>query len=150
MLQIVYKKKQYTVNLSDVNVVCIPAVYFNKETGECGICLTGISGGFHIEHNVQGPKDLIALWRTTEALRSLEEIDSLDLIDSIFRVMSYLGEVDITEIKSVSDLIGPDVCNRILSSRVPDEIIRFIVDNQEIKFPPTMAAVVAEAEVQHN
>ena len=150
MLQDVYENKQCTLNLFGESVACTQAVYFDTETGECGIRLTGIGGGQYFQHNVQGPKDLIALWRTTEALRLLEGVDNLDVIDSIFRVMSYLGDSVTTEIESVSNLIGFDVCDRIMSAQAPDKITKFIEDNQGIRFPPDKMALIAEAKVQHN
>lgn len=123
-------------------VVCYDGSYV------CGIGLLCNDTSLMFNHTaLHWPHDLIAAWRGTEILASISGID----ITAVTLFVVYLAGVRDpvlaereTYVQQLINQLGIEKYEQIMKKRVPEEIIRAILENQHKKSPPTLHSIPDE------
>ncbi len=126
----------------DQPVQCTPFVY--DEAFNCGVGVqyddeTGQVWG------LVSPRNLIAAWRGTEVLRLLDVIEHGTLHNAYYTGLRNPHSSDLDRVvKPTIEKIGQGEYDRIMSSPVPEAIIRAILDNQSEEYKPDLYPITDE------
>lgn len=125
-----------------------PAVF--NDIGERGIALL-FNNGTVLVALCSHPHDMIAMWRTMEAVRHFDLI-RLPLIDDVYLALTRLPEDEDDrkkKEKSVKRLvakIGRDRYDEIMSLPVPEQILRAILGHQKYGLAPDLVTIFNEVK----
>lgn len=110
-------------------ILCTPVVYDEKFC--FGTAILYKDGGGKA-WGLIAPRDIIAAWRGTEVLRLLERIEDETLTSVYYTGFRNPDQFDFKRyvIPMIKE-IGQESYNKIMSMKVPEQIIRAILDNQD-------------------
>lgn len=108
---------------------CTPVVY--DEASTCGVGVLFENGHGQV-WGLTSPRNLITAWRATEVLCLLASVESGTLCAAYFAGQREPHESDVkSHVDPIIAKIGRQAYNEIMARRVPEEIVRAILDNQK-------------------
>lgn len=146
-----FKNKPFTAVIGGSvgkTIELTPVICDDQPYGNCGIGLMYYDVILQM-WGLGGPRDLIASWRATEIVRHFATIDRYDLSKTFYagrRGTVWNADDKRDYLDPVIALIGQELHDEIMSMPIPEEIIRAILDNQNLESPPDLFPIREEVE----
>jgi len=129
----------------EMPILCTPVVY--EEPTNFGVGVFYENGGGSVWGLVK-PRNMIAAWRGTEVLRRLGKIEFSTLCNAYYTGLRNPHKSDMkSRIEPMIQKIGRTTYDDIMAMKVPETIIRAILDNQKTEdemFKPDLYPITDE------